>query len=215
VNDAGINKAVRNSANRAAETAGATLEAERRGSRLAADFGAMENDYRSFYYMLGDTQNKRLGATEESQQAALKLSIVLANDFEHPRWGTGKLVAAFSRNPNPYVIGPHYYTQVNFFGGENPAVPRFEKAEMFGMSVISEMTPQTRKGLRATQPGMILMPGKYTPDTVEELKVQLAAVLPDARETFNLLLAHACDPALNPDLAEAAQAYCDDLTGAG
>lgn len=212
MNEASVNKAVLDLDGKTLERVNATMEARRRGSKLAARFEAMEDDYRSFYYMLGGGPDKRVRVAEGNKPSVTKLAIVLANDYEHPRWGTGRLVAAFSRNPNPHILGPHYYTQVNFEEHDNPGSPKFVQSESFGMNVLlQEMTPLRREKLRAMQPGIVLMPGDYTPDTVEELGAQLETVLPDAQATFNLLLAKACDPTLNPDLAPAAQAYRDDL----
>jgi hypothetical protein len=163
-----------------------------------------------------DGQNRRRRPAEGQQPDTSSLAIMLAKDYEHPLWGRGKLVAAFARNPNPHVLGPHYYTQVNFERDDDPGTFKFVESEMFGLNVVlQEMTPQRRERLRAAQPGMILMAGDYTPETVEELEAQLGAVLPAARETFSLLLTRACDPGLNPDLAEAAQACRNNLSGAG
>jgi len=219
MNEAAIHRAIRESAGAATAETEAERQAALRGSRLAARFEALEVDYRSLHTSL--YLQEGLNAEHEerprdmvgSRSDASRVAIVLAKDFRPPRGKAGTLVAELSRDPNPHASGPGYYTSVYLV--RHGAVPEFVKSEMFGAAVVTANTsPPTRKAMKAVQPGAVLLPTEYTPELLEELEAQLDEVLPEAKATFDLLLSSACDPELNPGLAEAAQAYRADLLGA-
>jgi len=217
VNEAGIHRKIRNSVGDAAPGGKFEYQVAMQGSKLVTRFEAMEADYRSFHDML-DAQNRRLRDANDSQATASRVVIVLEKGFEHPEWGNGNVVANFSRNSNPYSKGPHYHTHVLFQGYDSPGILKHIAIEEFGATALPENPPEKYPGAAKTaqktnHPGVALMPVEWTPDNVAELQDQLTEILPNAQATFDLLLAKACDPKLNPNLAQAAQTYRDDLIG--
>jgi hypothetical protein len=199
-------------------TSDAKVEADRQEAELMEKFTTVLYSYGSFADMLGTARGTGPAPDLAGRPLVDRQPIVLANNFRHPlNWATGRLVATFSRDPNPHNSAIHYYTHVNFEAQDKPAgwpaASRFVRSEMFG-NILSwqEMTPEQREKFRDSHPGLVLqLGGRSTPEAVEELRVQLETLLPDAQDTFNLLLEKACDPDLNPDLVLAAQAYRANL----
>lgn len=200
---------VSSSPREAARQVGVDERAAEYGAVLARRFDEIEAMYASFSSML-NTQARQPG-----EQPSAPVKIVLFKAMAHPELGEGDMVASFSANPNPYARGPHYYTHVNFMAkadSDNASVPRFVKSAMFGATPVAEtISAEMKQAMMDIQPDIILLPTDYTLDNTRELKVQLDNVLPEAQETFDMLLEAACDPRLNPDLAVAAQAYSEQL----
>lgn len=204
MNDAGLHSRMREAASKTANEASHNARAAEQGAKLAARYEATERDYGSFYDML-DTQNNQ-------PDGSSSLPIALSQDHDQRYWGRGALVARFSRDTDSYYFeSPRFHTEVDFVSNDNSNRSELVLNEFFGAAVTSAKSPEKREALREGWPGIVFIPEEYTPDTVEWLKDQLTEVIPVARETFNLLLGHACDPVLNPDLAEAAQDYRRDL----